>query len=124
MKPLSFLALAFTALFFGGTQGVSAKAFQPNPEKAKKMQLAVGRIDAAVSGMLQKKGMAYNPPLNDHMFLRRIYVDVQGSIPSYELAAKFLDNQSPQKRSGLISWHRQRLSPAVLPSPLSSSTKT
>ena len=104
MKPLPLLALTFTALLFGGAQGFSQKAYSPSPEKGKIMRAAVGRIDAAVSGMLQSKGMAYNPPLNDHMFLRRIYVDVQGAIPSYELAVQFLNNQSPYKRSGLISW--------------------
>jgi hypothetical protein len=104
MKPLPLLVLTFTMLLFGSTQGFSANAFRPSPEKAQKMRVAVGRIDAAVSGMLQSKSMAYNPPLNDHMFLRRIYVDVQGTIPSYELAVQFLNNEKPQKRSELVSW--------------------
>ncbi len=104
MKPLPLLALAFAALLFGGAQAFSEKAFKPSPEKAKEMHLAVGRIDAAIDGMLQSKGLTYNPPLNDHMFLRRIYVDVQGAIPSYDLAVTFLKNPSPNKRSGLISW--------------------
>ncbi len=104
MKPLPLLAIAFATLLFGGVHGFSQKAYTPSPEKKQIMKAAVGRIDAAVGGMLQKKGLAYNPPLNDHMFMRRIYVDVQGSIPSYELAVKFLNNPSPSKRSGLISW--------------------
>ena len=104
MKRLPILALCLASLIFSWTQAFSEKAFQPSPEKAEKMRVAVGRIDAAVSGMLQSKGMTYNPSLNDHMFLRRIYVDVQGSIPSYNLAVQFLNNPSPTKRSGLISW--------------------
>ena len=104
MKPLPLLALTFTALLFGGAQGFSQKAYTPSLEKGKIMRAAVARIDNAVGGMLQKKGLAYNPPLNDHMFLRRIYVDVQGSIPSYQQAVNFLNNKSPHKRSGIISW--------------------
>ena len=104
MKPLPLLALTFTALLFGGAQGFSQKAYTPSPEKGKIMRAAVVRIDNAVGGMLQKKGLAYNPPLNEHMFLRRIYIDVQGSIPSYQQAVTFLNNKSPHKRSGIISW--------------------
>ncbi len=80
-----------------------ANAFSPSPEKVRKMQIAVGRIDAAIGGMLQKKGLTYNRPLNDHMFLRRIYVDVSGVIPTYEQAIEFLKNPNPQKRSLLIN---------------------
>ncbi len=104
MKPFPLLVLTLMALLFGGTQVFCQKPYTPSPEKGKIMRAAVGRIDAAVGGMLQSKGMAYNPPLNEHMFLRRIYVDVQGSIPSYEQATKYLNNASPHKRSGIISW--------------------
>tara|TARA_B100000959_G_scaffold275886_1_gene329842 strand:+ start:724 stop:2736 length:2013 start_codon:yes stop_codon:yes gene_type:complete len=79
-----------------------AATFKPTPEKMEKMRVSVGRIDAAVGGMLQSKGMAYNPPLNDHMFLRRVYVDVAGVIPSYEQTLAFLSNPSPSKRSNLV----------------------
>ncbi|MFP6901309.1 MAG: DUF1549 domain-containing protein [Opitutales bacterium] len=108
MKPMPFLAkralLPLASLACTLVPSLSAASFTPSPEKVQKMRAAVVRIDNAVGGMLKKKGMAYNPPLNEHMFLRRIYVDVYGTIPSYAQTVKFLNNRNPNKRSGLINW--------------------
>ncbi len=43
-----------------------------------------------------------NPPANDEQFMRRIYLDIAGRIPTYEEAARFLDSANPKKRSALI----------------------
>ncbi len=43
-----------------------------------------------------------NPPTNDSQFMRRIYLDVAGRIPSYEEASRFLDSRDPNRRAKLI----------------------
>ncbi len=43
-----------------------------------------------------------NEMTNDHQFLRRIYLDVAGRIPTYDEADAFLSDRSPDKRANLI----------------------
>jgi hypothetical protein len=71
--------------------------------KAELVALAAKRIDAAVEKGLEKEKLKYNEGLNDHMFLRRIYLDLGGRIPSYEEARDFLSSRNPQKRQELIT---------------------
>ncbi|SVD14842.1 uncharacterized protein METZ01_LOCUS367696, partial [marine metagenome] len=101
LLPMNACTLAILGAM--AASGASAATFSPAPNKVEKMQLAVGRIDTAVGGMLKRQGIAYNPTLNDHLFLRRIYVDLTGAIPSYEQTLAFLNDPSPSKRSNLIN---------------------
>ena len=71
--------------------------------KAELVALAVRRIDAAVENGLKEQDLKYNGGLNDHMFLRRIYLDLAGRIPNYKEARDFLNSRSPQKRQELIT---------------------
>ena len=70
--------------------------------KADLVALAVKRIDAAVDAGLEKKKLKYNESLNDHMYLRRIYLDLAGRIPSYDEAKAFLGSRSKNKRQELV----------------------
>lgn len=70
--------------------------------KADLVALAVRRIDAAVEAGLEKQKMDYNEGLNDHMFLRRIYLDLAGRIPTYEEARDFLNSRDTNKRQDLV----------------------
>lgn len=70
--------------------------------KADLVAIAAKRIDAAVEAGLAEQKLKYNTSLNDHMFLRRIYLDLAGRIPSYDEAKSFLDSRNKQKRQELI----------------------
>ena len=71
--------------------------------KAELVALAAKRIDAAVEKGLDEKKLQYNEGLNDHMFLRRIYLDLAGRIPSYQEARDFLTSRKPMKRQELLT---------------------
>jgi hypothetical protein len=45
----------------------------------------------------------FNPAANDEQFVRRIYLDLIGRIPSYEESRLFLKDADPMKRSKLIN---------------------
>lgn len=60
------------------------------------------KIDALVQAHHQKHGTSLNPPISDETFLRRIYLDVMGRIPSLEESTRFLDSQASDKRARLI----------------------
>ena len=70
--------------------------------KADLVALAVKRIDAAIDAGLEKKNLKYNEGLNDHMYLRRVYLDIAGRIPDYDEAKDFLNSRKKNKRQELV----------------------
>ena len=63
---------------------------------------ASATIDKLVLDGLNKAGLKPNAPATDEVFLRRIYLDVIGRIPTADEARRFLDDTSPDKRTQLI----------------------
>ncbi|GDX11109.1 hypothetical protein LBMAG57_28810 [Verrucomicrobiota bacterium] len=59
-------------------------------------------IDQHVQRGLEEAKLKPMPTIGDAEFLRRIYLDLAGRVPTAEKAAKFLDNQDPDKRAKLI----------------------
>jgi len=59
-------------------------------------------IDKAVFGKLKLLGIPASPIADDATFLRRVYVDVTGVLPTAEEAAKFLADKDPKKRDKAI----------------------
>ena len=52
---------------------------------------AANRIDGFVEDQLISKGMVPNPLSSDETFLRRVYLDVAGRIPTLQEATDFLE---------------------------------
>lgn len=59
-------------------------------------------VDQQIAAALAAKGVAAAPLADDAEFLRRIYLDLTGSIPTFGEAKAFLDDRSPIKRQQLI----------------------
>jgi hypothetical protein len=64
--------------------------------------VSAGEIDFLVEAKLRDLGLQPNPIASDEVFLRRVYLDVTGRIPSLEETKSFLDSTEPQKREDLI----------------------
>ena len=62
----------------------------------------VSEIDRIVGEQLQKNGMKMAPLCSDELFLRRVYLDMTGSLPSFSRINSFIKNKNPAKRSKLI----------------------
>lgn len=60
------------------------------------------KIDERVSAYHQQHGTQMNPRISDETFLRRVYLDVMGRIPSLEESTRFLENKASNKRARLI----------------------
>ena len=60
------------------------------------------RLDALVLPTLEKKGILPANLCSDAVFIRRVYLDVIGTLPEPEEVRKFLQNTSPRKRAALI----------------------
>jgi hypothetical protein len=61
-----------------------------------------GSIDQRIEAGWTANDVKPAEPATDAEFLRRVYLDLHGVIPSREEAAAFLDDASPDKRSKLI----------------------
>jgi len=59
-------------------------------------------VDRFVGEGLAKAGQKPNLPSDDFVFLRRIYLDAVGRIPTDEEASSFLKSKDPEKRRKLI----------------------
>jgi hypothetical protein len=64
---------------------------------------AAARLDETINLALEANNEPANPKTSDALFVRRIYLDTIGRIPTESEAREFLDNSSPQKRSILIN---------------------
>jgi hypothetical protein len=61
------------------------------------------RIDGLVMTGLRRKGIQPANLCSDEIFIRRVYLDVNGSLPEPEDVKRFLQNRSPHKRAALIN---------------------
>ncbi len=59
-------------------------------------------IDSFVENGLSQHGQTPNPMTSDAVFLRRVYLDVAGRIPTAEEAEAFLESDQADKREELI----------------------
>ena len=59
-------------------------------------------IDSQITQRLRAGNIEPSPPATDAEFLRRVYLDITGVIPTADKAAAFLDDKSPDKRAKLI----------------------
>ncbi len=87
---------------------VAAAKTQPKEESkpaAPKPRPVVGKpeqIDAILAKAWKEAGLKPNAPASDEIFLRRVYLDVIGRIPTHDEAARFLASDHPKKRAQLI----------------------
>ena len=96
-----------TRLGLGGVLLASAAlaAAQPPPRQPfEQAAVAAPRntVDEAVFDRLARLRLTPARPASDAVFLRRVYLDAIGTLPTAEEARAFLDDASPSKRSALI----------------------
>lgn len=59
-------------------------------------------IDRLVQQKLASEGLSRNPQTTDEQFVRRVYLDIVGRIPTLEETKAFLDSNDSDKRAALI----------------------
>lgn len=64
---------------------------------------AAAEIDTILESHWRKVGVAANAPAGDEVFLRRIYLDLAGRIPTHAEAMSFLAETAPNKRERLVA---------------------
>jgi len=66
------------------------------------IQAKAAQIDKLVDANLVKQKITPNAPVSDEVFVRRIYLDVAGRIPSLKETTDFLADKAADKRAKLI----------------------
>lgn len=93
---LAFVGLPYMTVFGLGSQIIrpfeKADTFRPN-----------NTIDTIIMDALRKKGMEPANLCSDEVFIRRVYLDVTGTLPQAEDVRKFIENPRSDKRATLIA---------------------
>jgi hypothetical protein len=82
--------------------GADYASFVSDTERLGIVPTAKNFIDTGIFKKMSDDGIDAAPLSNDNEFVRRIYVDLTGRIPTYEQATAFLASTDPNKRAALI----------------------
>ena len=100
VRVKTLLILAVVVLAASGA--VAAHGATPNPFESQSTLSPPNQIDQLVVARLKRLGI---PPANicsEAVFVRRVYLDVIGTLPTAEEVRAFLEDRNPNKRSALI----------------------
>ncbi len=96
-RALLFVVVLVAAL---GSQGAEPPIVRPFERDAR--LAPTNPIDALVLASLRKRGIRPANLCSDVVFIRRVYLDVIGTLPEPMEVRKFLQDRSPNKRAALI----------------------
>ena len=83
---------------------LACKSAEPRPPMSQEIiNKAAARLDTTINEALKVSKTEANPTSSDSLFLRRLYLDTIGRIPTDQEAQAFLTDRSPNKRSTLIN---------------------
>ena len=77
-------------------------AYHAKEPSRKSIQQISDKIDALVKEHLSSEGLKRNKRTKDSVFVRRVYLDIIGRIPSFEETQAFLTSKNKSKREDLI----------------------
>jgi hypothetical protein len=100
MMTRTSLVLAWVALVELGVAGLAAAA--PNPFETSTAPSPQSPIDTLVFAQLKKLQIEPAHLCSDAVFVRRVYLDVIGTLPTALQAREFLLDSKPNKRRALI----------------------
>jgi hypothetical protein len=81
---------------------ISVTSREPSPFEQKGAPARSGEIDQLVFGRLKALGITPAAPCTDAVFVRRVFLDVIGTLPTTVEVRQFLQDKSPNKRGDLI----------------------
>lgn len=98
---IAYLALGFSIWQSATVTLAAEQQRRPIRGAADALRLAAA-IDQQISAELAARRLAASPPADDAAFLRRLYLDLHGVIPTRGKALEFLLDPSAEKRSRVI----------------------
>ncbi len=97
------MSVSYAAVFLAAAIGAEPAPVAPvRPFESPADSTPAGKIDELVFARLKKLGLQPSPLCSDAVFVRRVYLDVIGTLPTAAEAKEFLLDRNPQKRRVLI----------------------
>jgi hypothetical protein len=94
--------LLYVAVLAAGSVTAEGIAAEPTVFESSSELSPQGRIDELVLSRLQQLGLQPARICSDGVFVRRVFLDVIGTLPTAQEAREFLQDQDPDKRRTLI----------------------
>src|SRR4051812_16377537 len=101
-KRLLWLPALAVLLLAGRPAPAAAPPAAPKKTTAREAQALAEKIDAHFARRWAERGVKPAPLADDAEFLRRVYLDLGGRIPSVEEARTFLRDRRSDKRARLV----------------------
>ncbi len=92
------LAIVVAALAFIGAAATSASATKPAPKRA----LTAADVDRQLAAAWQKQHLRAGPLVDDATFLRRVTIDLTGTIPTADAVRAFVADTRRDKRARAV----------------------
>jgi hypothetical protein len=109
MKPMRYPALAVILALAACERGAarpvaprSVASAAPSLAPVRAALLSSGDVDVRLRAEWQKAGVTSAPPAADATWLRRVWLDVLGTVPPPEVVRRFLADASPDKRPRML----------------------
>src|SRR4051812_17267783 len=103
MRLLRFVQITSTALAIScGARSGAADDSAQNPFESAAAKAPIGRVDELVFARLQSLGLERAPLCSDATFVRRVFLDLIGTLPTAAEAREFIRKTSPTKRASLV----------------------
>lgn len=99
---LGALGLVLSALANGNDSAPSAIAAASEPHERESISTLARQLDSIFQSAWRDGGIEPAPPSDDAMFLRRITLDLTGSIPTGTEVRTFLADKRPDKRARVV----------------------
>jgi len=96
---LALAAVASLATGVWATGAGKTDTRHPTPDTRK---LSPSQIDRTIRAEWKKEKIVPAPPVDDARFLRRVYLDITGTIPPPEAITAFLADKSSKKRAKVV----------------------
>src|SRR6187549_2808234 len=93
---MQWLTWIFLALAVVAAAGRESSAGEPNATELAAL------IDRHIDTRLEAERVKPADPADDAEFLRRVYLDLHGVVPTAEQAARFLADNDPDRRTRLV----------------------
>ncbi len=97
-RAVTLAAMLLLVAWVGDAQA----AAQTSPFESQVRPTPQGKIDQLVFAQLKRLGIEPSQPCSDEVFVRRVYLDAIGTLPTAQEVRDFLQNRDPNKRSVLI----------------------
>ncbi|MEI8341070.1 MAG: DUF1549 domain-containing protein, partial [Verrucomicrobiota bacterium] len=101
MKSATSLAIFLAASLFAVAADGPVLPFE-SLSVVKTPATTPGKIDGFIFAKLKRLGIQPANPCSDAVFVRRVYLDVIGTLPTADEATGFLSDKDPGKRAALI----------------------